>query len=166
MNETMPALHRSPSWLISRVTTSSVSGIYGNVGQTNYGAAKAGVAGMTRCMALEGQKYGVRCFILAPVALTRLTEDLPGFQSEDLKTRMDDIEAKIRRARHQVELGVRQGIEAQHPGDRGVAQPGEKAGHGSGGAEGLLLEATEELQLPGRAALIVLPAPVIVPPVP
>jgi NAD(P)-dependent dehydrogenase (short-subunit alcohol dehydrogenase family) len=61
------------------VNTSSTSGLNGNFGQCNYGAAKAGIAGFTRCLALEGKKYGIRCFILAPVALTRLTEDLPGF---------------------------------------------------------------------------------------
>jgi NAD(P)-dependent dehydrogenase (short-subunit alcohol dehydrogenase family) len=71
------------------INTSSTSGLNGNFGQSNYGAAKAGIAGMTRCMALEGQKYGIRCFILAPVALSRLTEDLPGFQDEGFKARMD-----------------------------------------------------------------------------
>ena len=71
------------------INTSSTSGLNGNFGQSNYGAAKAGVAGMTRCMALEGQKYGIRCFILAPVALSRLTEDLPGFQDEGFKAKMD-----------------------------------------------------------------------------
>ena len=71
------------------VLTSSASGVLGNFGQSNYGAAKAGIAGMTRCMALEGQKYGIRCFILAPVALSRLTEDLPGFQDEGFKAKMD-----------------------------------------------------------------------------
>jgi NAD(P)-dependent dehydrogenase (short-subunit alcohol dehydrogenase family) len=70
------------------INTSSTSGLNGNFGQSNYGAAKAGVAGMTRCMALEGQKYGIRCFILAPVALSRMTEDLPGFQDESFKTKM------------------------------------------------------------------------------
>jgi NAD(P)-dependent dehydrogenase (short-subunit alcohol dehydrogenase family) len=71
------------------INTSSTSGLNGNFGQSNYGAAKAGVAGMTRCMALEGQKYGIRCFILAPVALSRMTEDLPGFQDESFKSKMD-----------------------------------------------------------------------------
>ncbi|MDX1649444.1 MAG: SDR family NAD(P)-dependent oxidoreductase [Myxococcota bacterium] len=71
------------------INTSSTSGLNGNFGQCNYGAAKAGVAGFTRCMALEGQRYGIRCFILAPVALTRLTEDLPGFQDQKMQERMD-----------------------------------------------------------------------------
>lgn len=70
------------------INTSSTSGLNGNFGQTNYGAAKAGIAGFTRSLAQEGQRYGIRCFILAPVALTRLTDDLPGFQDEKLQARM------------------------------------------------------------------------------
>ena len=73
------------------INTSSTSGLNGNFGQCNYGAAKAGIAGFTRCLALEGQRYGIRAFALAPVALTRLTEDLVGFQDEKLKERMDPV---------------------------------------------------------------------------
>jgi NAD(P)-dependent dehydrogenase (short-subunit alcohol dehydrogenase family) len=69
------------------INTSSTSGLNGNFGQCNYGAAKAGIAGFTRCLALEGKRYGVRCFILAPVALTRLTEDLPGFDKDEMSDR-------------------------------------------------------------------------------
>ncbi len=71
------------------INTSSTSGLNGNFGQCNYGAAKAGIAGFTRCLALEGAKYAIRSFILAPVALTRLTEDLPGFDNEEMQARMD-----------------------------------------------------------------------------
>jgi NAD(P)-dependent dehydrogenase (short-subunit alcohol dehydrogenase family) len=73
------------------INTSSTSGLNGNFGQCNYGAAKAGIFGFSRCLSIEGQKYGIRVFILAPVALTRLTEDLPGMGSgdESLKARMD-----------------------------------------------------------------------------
>ena len=71
------------------INTSSTSGLNGNFGQANYGAAKAGIAGMTRCLAIEGVKYGIRCHILAPVALTRLTDDLPGFDNEKMKSRMN-----------------------------------------------------------------------------
>jgi NAD(P)-dependent dehydrogenase (short-subunit alcohol dehydrogenase family) len=71
------------------INTSSTSGLNGNFGQSNYGAAKAGIAGMTRCLAIEGQKYGIRAFILAPVALTRLTEDLALFQDDKLKATME-----------------------------------------------------------------------------
>lgn len=71
------------------INTSSTSGLNGNFGQANYGAAKAGIAGMSRCLAIEGVKYGIRVFILAPVALTRLTDDLPGFDAEEMKVRMN-----------------------------------------------------------------------------
>ncbi len=70
------------------INTSSTSGLNGNFGQANYGAAKAGIAGFTRCMALEGQRHGIRCFILAPVAFTRLTDDLPGFDREGMAERV------------------------------------------------------------------------------
>jgi len=71
------------------IMTSSTSGLVGNFGQTNYGAAKAGIAGFSRCLAIEGKKYDIRVFVLAPVALTRLTEDLGGFDNEQMKKRMD-----------------------------------------------------------------------------
>jgi NAD(P)-dependent dehydrogenase (short-subunit alcohol dehydrogenase family) len=58
------------------VNTTSVSGIYGNPGQTNYGAAKAGVAAFTVIAALEMVRYGVTVNAVAPVALTRMTEGL------------------------------------------------------------------------------------------
>jgi NAD(P)-dependent dehydrogenase (short-subunit alcohol dehydrogenase family) len=60
------------------INTSSTSGLIGNFGQTNYGAAKAGIAGFTRCLALEGKKYNIRVWGLVPVAVTRMTEDLQG----------------------------------------------------------------------------------------
>jgi NAD(P)-dependent dehydrogenase (short-subunit alcohol dehydrogenase family) len=72
----------------SIINTSSTSGLEGNFGQTNYGAAKAGIAGFTRCLALEGQKFGIRVNAIAPVALTRMTEDLPLAQNEAFKERM------------------------------------------------------------------------------
>ena len=58
------------------VNTSSVSGIYGNVGQSNYGAAKAGIAAFTQITSMELGRYGVTVNAVAPVALTRMTEDL------------------------------------------------------------------------------------------
>ena len=58
------------------VNTTSVSGIYGNPGQTNYGAAKAGIAAFTVIAALEMARYGVTVNAVAPVALTRMTEGL------------------------------------------------------------------------------------------
>jgi NAD(P)-dependent dehydrogenase (short-subunit alcohol dehydrogenase family) len=58
------------------VMTSSSSGIYGNFGQTNYGAAKMALIGFMNSLALEGQKYGIRVNALAPIAATRMTADL------------------------------------------------------------------------------------------
>lgn len=58
------------------VMTSSTSGLIGNFGQTNYGAAKAGIAGFMRVLALEGMKYGITVNVLAPAALSRMTEDI------------------------------------------------------------------------------------------
>ena len=58
------------------ITTTSVSGIYGNPGQTNYGAAKAGIASFTIIAAMELARYGVTVNAVAPVALTRMTEGL------------------------------------------------------------------------------------------
>ena len=58
------------------IMTSSTSGLIGNFGQTNYGAAKAGIAGFMRVLALEGVKYGITVNVLAPAAWSRLTEDI------------------------------------------------------------------------------------------
>lgn len=58
------------------VMTTSPTGLYGNFGQANYGAAKAGIAGLTRVLALESMKYGITVNTLAPAAWTRMTEDL------------------------------------------------------------------------------------------
>tara|TARA_B100001029_G_C14887163_1_gene353271 strand:+ start:94 stop:555 length:462 start_codon:yes stop_codon:yes gene_type:complete len=55
---------------------SSVSGLYGNFGQTNYGAAKAGIAGFSRSLALEVAKYKCTVNTISPGAATRLTIDL------------------------------------------------------------------------------------------
>jgi len=58
------------------INTTSVSGIYGNPGQTNYGAAKAGIAAFSNIAALELARYGVTVNAVGPVALTRMTEGL------------------------------------------------------------------------------------------
>ena len=65
------------------INTSSPSGIYGNVGQTNYGAAKAGIATFTIIAAKELARYGVTVNAIAPAALTRMTEDLGMGQLDD-----------------------------------------------------------------------------------
>lgn len=68
------------------VNTTSVSGMLGNFGQANYGAAKAGIYGLTRTMAIELQKHRITVNALAPIAKTRMTEDLPTFQGVDTMT--------------------------------------------------------------------------------
>jgi NAD(P)-dependent dehydrogenase (short-subunit alcohol dehydrogenase family) len=67
------------------INTSSPSGIYGNVGQTNYGAAKAGIASFTIIAAMELGRYGVTVNAIAPVALTRMTENLGVAGQQDRK---------------------------------------------------------------------------------
>jgi NAD(P)-dependent dehydrogenase (short-subunit alcohol dehydrogenase family) len=67
------------------INTSSVSGIYGNIGQTNYGAAKMGIAAFTIIASRELRRYGVTVNAIAPGALTRLTEDLGGPITEERK---------------------------------------------------------------------------------
>jgi NAD(P)-dependent dehydrogenase (short-subunit alcohol dehydrogenase family) len=69
------------------INTTSVSGLYGNVGQANYGAAKAGIAGFTIIAARELARYGVTVNAIAPGALTRMTEDLP--IADDVKAILD-----------------------------------------------------------------------------
>jgi NAD(P)-dependent dehydrogenase (short-subunit alcohol dehydrogenase family) len=75
----------------SVINTSSTSGLLGNSGQTNYGAAKAGIAGLTVIAAAELERYGVRVNAIAPMARTRLTEGTPGW--EDMIRPPDDPEA-------------------------------------------------------------------------
>ncbi len=62
------------------VNTASTSGLIGNFGQTNYGAAKGGIWGLSNVLAIEGRKYNIRIWTLAPGALTRMTADLPRYK--------------------------------------------------------------------------------------
>jgi NAD(P)-dependent dehydrogenase (short-subunit alcohol dehydrogenase family) len=80
-----------PAWLKMReqgygrvVNTSSNSGILGNFGQSNYGAAKMGLVGFTRVLAAEGAKYNIKVNAIAPLARTRMTEEVMGAAVEKL----------------------------------------------------------------------------------
>jgi NAD(P)-dependent dehydrogenase (short-subunit alcohol dehydrogenase family) len=84
-----------PAWVHMReqhygrvVNTSSNSGILGNFGQTNYGAAKMGLVGLTRVLAAEGAKYNIKVNALAPLARTRMTEDLMGEAAAELEPQL------------------------------------------------------------------------------
>jgi NAD(P)-dependent dehydrogenase (short-subunit alcohol dehydrogenase family) len=92
----MGAFHvTQPAWLIMRekgygrvVSTSSNSGILGNFGQANYGAAKMGLVGFTRVLAIEGRKANIKVNAIAPVAKTRMTEEMFGAAGEALDPRL------------------------------------------------------------------------------
>jgi len=84
-NVTQPAFVKMREQGYGRiVSTSSSAGIFGNFGQTNYGAAKMGLVGFTRVLAVEGAKYNIRANAIAPLAFTRMTEDLLGPVGEKL----------------------------------------------------------------------------------
>ncbi len=84
-----------PAWLHFReqgygrvINTSSSSGLLGNFGQANYAAAKMGLVGFTRVLAAEGAKYNINVNAIAPVAKTRMTEDLLGAMAEQLDPKL------------------------------------------------------------------------------
>jgi NAD(P)-dependent dehydrogenase (short-subunit alcohol dehydrogenase family) len=74
-----------PAWRVMKergygriINTTSGSGLFGNFGQANYGAAKAGLVGLTRVLAVEGRKIGIAANAIAPAAATRMNADLLG----------------------------------------------------------------------------------------
>ena len=84
-----------PAWIKMRengygrvVNTASSAGVLGNFGQSNYGAAKMGLVGLTRVLAQEGAKYNIKCNAIAPVAKTRMTEDILGALADRLEANL------------------------------------------------------------------------------
>lgn len=78
-NVTRPAYRHMREQGYGRIlSTASAAGIFGNFGQANYGAAKMGLVGLTRVLAVEGAKNNIKANAIAPVAKSRMTEDLMG----------------------------------------------------------------------------------------
>jgi NAD(P)-dependent dehydrogenase (short-subunit alcohol dehydrogenase family) len=84
-----------PAWIHMRaqgygriVNTTSASGLLGNFGQANYGAAKMGLVGLTRVLAAEGARFGIKVNAVAPIARTRMTEDLLGDLAQHIDPRL------------------------------------------------------------------------------
>jgi NAD(P)-dependent dehydrogenase (short-subunit alcohol dehydrogenase family) len=78
-----------PAWRLMReqqfgrvINTTSNAGLLGNFGQANYAAAKTGLVGLTNVLAIEGARYGIKANVIAPVARTRMTEELFASVSE------------------------------------------------------------------------------------
>jgi NAD(P)-dependent dehydrogenase (short-subunit alcohol dehydrogenase family) len=90
----VPHFRKQESGSYTHIT--STSGLIGSVGQTNYGAAKLGIAGLSRCIAMDMQRYNIRSNCIGPHAFSRMIETVPGQTEEQLqaraaKTRPDHI---------------------------------------------------------------------------
>jgi NAD(P)-dependent dehydrogenase (short-subunit alcohol dehydrogenase family) len=90
----------------SYIMWSSTSGLLGNIGQTNYGAAKMGIASLARIVAMEGERFNVRANTIAPGAATRLTDSVPNRTPEAMAQReaMREISSPTRPAQLAVAL--------------------------------------------------------------
>jgi NAD(P)-dependent dehydrogenase (short-subunit alcohol dehydrogenase family) len=77
------------------INTSSHSGLYSNIGQANYAAAKAGIASFTVVSARELQRYGITVNAIAPRAMTRMTEGLHDWTEEEILLRRPDWAASL-----------------------------------------------------------------------
>ena len=85
-NVTIPAYRHMKDKNYGRiVSTTSAAGLFGNFGQTNYGAAKMGLVGMTRVLALESRKYNIKANVIAPIAATMMSA---GILSEEWERRL------------------------------------------------------------------------------
>ena len=80
-----------PAWSLMRdqgygriINTTSGAGLFGNFGQANYGAAKMGLVGLARVLAVEGHKNNIRVNVIAPIARTRMTEEILGDKADQL----------------------------------------------------------------------------------
>ncbi len=167
------AVHLTGTFLVSRhalrrmidagdggriINTSSYAGLKGNFGQTNYGAAKAGIAGFTRSLALEGRKFGITTNAIAPVAKTRMTDDIDMVPDEygaaDVVPMVlwlctddaDEVTGRVFGAHgnHYFEYNVETTPGVEHDEQWGIAQVGKEfsaitekasAGSGEGGDE-------------------------------
>jgi NAD(P)-dependent dehydrogenase (short-subunit alcohol dehydrogenase family) len=83
----VPHFRKQESGCFVHIT--STSGLIGSVGQTNYGAAKLGIAGLSRCIAMDMQRYNIRSNCIGPHAFSRMIETVPGQSEEQLKARAE-----------------------------------------------------------------------------
>jgi len=83
----MPVMREQNFGRIINITSSA--GLRGNFGQSNYGAAKAGIMGLTLVWALEGEKYGITVNAMAPSGLTRMTGTIPGMDADNPPPQMN-----------------------------------------------------------------------------